>query len=250
MLTQPFVGFAALLAGLRLLLRPALWPYVIIPLLINTLIFGGLLWFAAGEFGGWVDHMVPTLPHWLAWLSWLLWLLFALVAGIVVFFTFSMVANIIGSPFNGLLAEAVERMLTGQEPPASGSLGQALREAPKAIMDELRKIGYFLLWAIPLLILFVIPGLNLAAPFLWALFSAWMLALEYADYPLGNHSMAFSDQRKLLRSKTLLAMGFGGTTMLATMIPLLNLIVMPAAVAGATKLWVEQLRPLAHSSKT
>ena len=192
--------------------------------------------------------MVPALPNWLAWLSWLLWLLFALLAGVVVFFTFTVIANIIGSPFNGLLAEAVERLLTGQEPPASGSLAEAVRDAPRAILDELRKLGYFLLWAIPLLILFWIPGLNLAAPFLWALFSAWMLALEYGDYPMGNHAMSFGEQRRLLRGKPLLALGFGGTTLLATMVPLLNLVVMPAAVAGATKLWVEQLKPLTHSS--
>lgn len=245
---HPLLGPAYLLKGLRLIARPALWPYVAIPLLINVILFGLLLWFAAGEFGGLVDRLLPALPHWLAWLGWLLWLLFALLAGVAVFFTFSLLANIVGAPFNGLLAEATERLLTGADAPAGGSLQQALRETPRALRDELRKLGYFALWALPLLLLSWVPGANLAAPLLWTLFSAWMLALEYADYPLGNHGLRFDEQRRMLRGRPLLALGFGGAALFAAMVPLLNLIVMPAAVAGATQLWVEQLRPIQPSA--
>lgn len=241
---HPLLGPAYLMKGLRLIARPALWPYVAIPLVINVVIFGLLLWFAAGEFGGIVDRLLPSLPHWLAWLSWLLWLLFALLAGVVIFFTFSLLANIVAAPFNGLLAEAAERLLTGSGAPPGGSLKQVLLETPQALRDEFRKLGYYVLWALPLLLLFWLPVVNLLAPLLWAVFTAWMLALEYADYPLGNHGLRFSEQRRMMRGKPLLALSFGGTTLLATMIPLLNLIVMPAAVAGATLMWVEQLRPV------
>ncbi|MEZ5582290.1 MAG: hypothetical protein R3F37_05475 [Candidatus Competibacteraceae bacterium] len=43
----------------------------------------------------------------------------------------------------------------------------------------------------PLLVLFVIPGVNVIAPLLWLVFGAWMLALQYADYPMGNHGLRF-----------------------------------------------------------
>lgn len=240
-LRQPLSGFGYLLAGLRLLLRPTLWPYVLLPLGVNVLVFGLLLWLAAGQFGALVDSLLPTLPDWLSWLAWLLWLLFGLTAAILVFFTFTLVANFIAAPFNGLLAEAVERLLTGTAPPGGG-LRQALREAPQTLADELRKMGYFLLWAIPLGLLFLVPLLNLAAPLLWALFSAWLLALQYLDYPLGNHGLRFAAQRQRLRQQPLLGLGFGAAVLLATLIPLLNLLVMPAAVAGATRLWVERLQ--------
>jgi len=240
-LRQPLSGFGYLLAGLRLLLRPALWPYLLLPLGVNVLVFGALLWLAAGQFGALVDSLLPTLPDWLAWLAWLLWLVFGLVAAILVLFTFTLVANFIAAPFNGLLAEAVERLLTGAAPPGGGSLHQALREAPQALADELRKMGYFLLWAIPLGLLFLVPLLNLAAPLLWALFSAWLLALQYLDYPLGNRGLRFAAQRARLRRRPLLGLGFGAAVLLATLIPLLNLVVMPAAVAGATRLVLEQL---------
>lgn len=67
-----------------------------------------------------------------------------------------------------------------------------------------------------------------------------MLALEYADFPLGNHGLGFTDIRNKLAEKRFLALGFGGAVMLGTMIPLFNFIVMPVAVAGATAMRVEQ----------
>lgn len=249
MQNNPISGAGYLLRGFALLNRPGVRRYVILPLLINLLLFAALFMLGGHYLGEGIDYLMNKLPDWLRWLSWLFWLIFALTAAVVMFFTFSLVANFIGSPFNGYLAEAVEQQLTGHKPPDSGK--PFMVEVKQALGSELRKYGYFLLWVVPLLILFVIPGLNLIAPFLWALFGAWMLAVEYGDYPMGNHGLHFPDQRRHLRGQRWLSLGFGGAVMLATMIPLLNFLVMPAAVAGATALWVERLgkQRLGHKNK-
>jgi len=242
MLGQPFIGANGLLRGFALLTTSGLRRFVILPLLINILVFTASIWVLVQQFTPLVDKWISYLPGWLDWLEWLFWIIFAIAAILLVFYTFALVANLIAAPFNGLLAEAVEKHLTGQPLPPSGSLITVVKDFPAAIFDELRKLLYFLLRAIPLLILFWIPLVNLAAPFLWLLFSAWMLAVEYCDYPMGNHNLRFKEQRALLGRKKLLSLGFGGTTLLGTMIPLLNFFVMPAAVAGATSLWVTQLK--------
>ncbi|MDH5786038.1 MAG: sulfate transporter CysZ [Chromatiales bacterium] len=240
MLAKPVTGAVALLQGLSLLNTSGLRRFVVMPLLINIVLFIGSIYVLASQFTVLVDEWLTYLPEWLHWLEWLFWVLFALTALLLVFYTFSIIANIIAAPFNSLLAEAVEKHLTGQPLPSNGSLIDAFKQAPKAITDELRKLGYMLVLAIPVLILsFVIAPI---APFLWALFGAWMLALEYGDYPMGNHNIRFPDQRARLRQNKLLSLGFGGATLAATMIPLVNFLVMPAAVAGATKLWVTQLK--------
>lgn len=242
MLAQSLTGAAALLKGVRLMMQPGLRRFVVIPVAINVLVFGLSLWVLTAQFSALVTEWVAALPGWLEWLEWLFWLVFGIAALLLVFYTFSIVANLIAAPFNGLLAEAVENHLTGQPLPGGGSLIDALKEAPVALFDELRKLGYFALRAIPLLILFWIPLLNLAAPLLWLLLSAWMMMIEYGDYPMGNHGLRFADQRQRLRQHKLLGFGFGGATLFATMIPLVNFLVMPAAVAGATALWLEQLK--------
>ena len=241
MLKQVFTGARCFIQGLGLLARPGIKRFVLIPLSINIAVFAALFAVLAGQFGELIDWMMPELPAWLGWLSYLLWLVFALLAGIVLFFSFSVVANIIAAPFNAILAEAVERHLTGREPPPGSGIAQALREAPAAIVDELRKVLYYVVWAIPFLVLFVIPGVNLLAPLAWALFSAWMLAVQYCDFPLGNHGLKFTEQRARLRQRRGLAYGFGAMSLLATLIPVFNFLVMPTAVAGATALVTRHL---------
>ena len=233
-------GAGYFVRGIRLIGRRGVRRYVAIPLLINAFLFAGLIYFGASQFGLFLEWL---LPDWIDWLQWILWPIFGLTCLLIVFFSFALVANLVAAPFNGLLAEAVERSLTGMD--SIDDLGgtRFAEELWRGLASEVRKLTYALLRAIPALLLFLIPGINVIAPFVWMAFSAWMLAVEYADYPMGNHGIAFPEQRKRLANRRLLSLGFGGTVMLALIVPLLNFVVIPAAVAGATAMWVEQLRP-------
>ena len=237
---EQLFAFSYLFRGLRVLNKPGVRLYVVIPLLLNFFIFALLIWAGMSYFGGFLDWLMPDSESSGLWvlLSWLFWIIFFLAAWVIVFYTFTIVANIVAAPFNSLLAEAVEYHLTGVKAP--GSLMSAVKEFLPSIKAELGKLIYMLLWSIPLLILFVIPGVNLIAPFLWFAFSGWMMGLQYLDYPFANHGTFFSQQRKQLKGQRLRTTSFGGGIMVATMIPLVNFFVMPAAVAAATILWVER----------
>ena len=234
-------GAQYLFTGLGWITRPRLRSFVLIPLLINIVLFGGATWWGFQKFGALMQRLLEYLPDWLSWLTWLLWPVFAIVVLIVVFYTFTLVANLIASPFNGLLAERVETLLRPDRAlPETGPLWKEIARAP---LVELTKLLYFVAWAVPLLILFLIPGVNAAASFLWMAFSAWMLALQYTDYPMGNHGIAFKQQRLKLADRRLLVLGFGFAVLLVTLIPVLNFVAMPASVIGATLMWVEQFQP-------
>jgi CysZ protein len=60
------------------------------------------------------------------------------------------------------------------------------------------------------------------------------MALEYLAYPLENQGVLFSEQKNLVKSVRLGALSFGGLAVLGLTIPVLNIIVAPAAVIGAT----------------
>jgi CysZ protein len=233
---NPLTGAAYLIRGLELVLRPRLRRYVVVPALINAVLFTAVIYFGAG----WIwDFSRDLLPDWLDWLAFVLVPVFVLLSAVAVFFTFTLVANLIASPFNGMLAEAVEARLTGHEPDAA-SLGKIMHDAGAAIGSELRKLGYILVRIIPLLVLFLVPVVG---PAIWAVFSAWMLTISFVDYPMGNHGHTFPEQRRLLGEQRWLALGFGLAVMGAMAVPIVNFIVMPCAVAGATAMWVEALAP-------
>lgn len=71
-----------------------------------------------------------------------------------------------------------------------------------------------------------------------------MMSLQFIDYPMDNHHLPFREVPEACAARRLSTIGFGGTVALLSGIPFLNLIVIPAAVIGATLLWCEELRAL------
>ena len=144
--------------GLKLVLSPGLRLFVLLPLLINLVLFVGLIYFAGHQFSLWVDTLMPTLPNWLSFLNYVLWPLFVVLVALMVFFTFTMLANIIAAPFNGFLSEKVEAVARGVDTSPPFSWGELAAMVPRTLAREMRKLGYFLPRAIALLILSFIPA--------------------------------------------------------------------------------------------
>lgn len=234
------IGYA--LEGFSLVRARGVLRYALIPLLVNMLLFGAGIWFGAAAFGDFIDWLLPA---WLdvALVRALLWVVFATAAALVAFLAFTLLANLIAAPFNGLLADRAERHLRGERG-AEGEQRGLVAEVGASFGAELRKLVYLAAWSLPLLALFLVPAVNLLAPLLWLAFGAWMLALEYVDCPLGNHGVVFGRGRRLIARRRATALGFGATVMVLTAIPGLNLVIMPVAVAGATALYVNELAAL------
>lgn len=237
-------GFDHLMEGFRLIRKPGLRLFVIIPLAINILIFSILIGATVSQFSDWIEAVMSWIPDWLSFIRWVLWPLAVTLILTVVMYTFSIIANLIASPFNGLLAEKAEELLTGEEVPGYETIGQALLSFPKSLTRELAKIIYYLPLALAVLILSFIPVVNAAAPVLWFLLGAWMMAIQYCDYPMDNHQKGFGIMKKAIREKRLTSFGFGASVMVGTMIPILNFFIMPAAVCGATAYWAKELKEL------
>ena len=239
MLADISTGTRALARAFSLLNLPGVRIYVVIPLLINLLLFGFLIWYGYSLFTPFVAWLMSFVPGFLEFLETLIWLFFGVLAAMTVFFAFTPVANIIAAPFNALMSEKIEIQLTGR---AVSSDISFMKMAIDAIGSQLRKLGYIALWALGLFLVSLIPGINLIAPVLWVVFGSWLLSLEYFDYPMGNHDIVFSEQKHRLSQRRGISLGFGGGVMIMTSIPIVNFFAMPVAVAGATLLWVEQFQ--------
>ena len=235
----PLSGPAFFLEGLKKIADPALRWFVLWPLLINIIVFSGIIYWASQQFSVWMDTLIGWLPGWLSFLEYALWPLFFLGIVGVVFFTFTVIGNLIASPFNALLAEKVQRMEGAQLPDMA--LKDWLVVVPKSIGRELRKLQYYLPRAIGLLILSFIPLVNLVAPILWFLFNGWMMAVQYCDYAADNKMVSFTDMMSRLKQDRAGVWGFGATVSLVMLVPFINLLIMPTAVVGSTLLWERRI---------
>lgn len=228
--------------GFRLIWRPGMRRFVLIPVLVNVLVFAVIASVGGHYFSTWVDRAVAWLPDWLGFVAWILWLLFAVLFLLVLVYGFVFLSNLFGSPFYGLLSEKVEELLTGQAPDSPLTVKTILMTVPRSLWREVQKLGYYLPRVLLIFVLGFLPLLQLAAPVVSALFVAWMMAVQFVDFPADNRGIPFPRMRRSLARRRVLAGSFGGCVFLATLVPILNLFAMPAAVAGGTALWIRELR--------
>ena len=231
------------LKGLILITKSGIRIWVVIPLLINISLFSILTYYSLLYFPIMLDNVITylQLPNWewiFAIIRWIMLPLFIVFAMITFFFTFTFLANLISEPFNGALSRAVEKYITGRKVESSSE--SIFKIVIGFIGEKLEKLWYYFKWIVLLIIISFIPIINIISPILWFLFSAWVAALEYADPVLSNHGYSVPEQRKLLAKKPMLTLGFGISILVAIFIPIINFLVMPAAIAGATYMWLQQ----------
>ncbi len=234
-------GAGFMVRGFAMLRRPRIRRLAAAPFAAAIAALGAAVWAGAALFSRLLDWLLGTIPTWLQWLEPVLWVLFAVGAAAAFVVLFGAIASLASSPFNGPLAAAVEELATGRAPP-SASWGETVRGAPRMLLGEAAKVVYTLGWTGGALVLFLIPGINVAAPALWLLCAAWVTAFSFSDYGLANHGVGLRRARQLLRRRWGAAIGFGGAALLCFAVPLLNLLAVPAAVCGGTLLAVHVRR--------
>jgi len=240
-------GFRYLIEGTKLLTQPGMKRFVLIPLIANIIVFIFLTTLLIQYFSAVTQYFSDFLSGW-AWLAYFAAIIATILSGLAAFiilliygYSFNIITNIIAAPFYGMLAEKIENRLTGNVLPNETIASITIR----TIKREMVKLWYFIsrgfLVTFGLFILAFIPLLNFLVPILAILWGAWVLTLQYVDYPADNNQMSFSELRKQIKSKRYSTIGFGAAILLGSIIPVINIFIMPTAVAGGTLFWINEL---------
>ncbi|WP_239923559.1 sulfate transporter CysZ [Agaribacterium haliotis] len=239
-------GARYMFEGARLLLHPKLRPYILVPLIVNCVLFIVLtsvllsyFWTVFNEGSSWIPESIQP---WVAPFAWFVWFIVGVLFLIVYGYSFNVITNIIAAPFYGLLAESVERVLTGQGPPEESLSAMIFRTLGREFSKLMYFLGRGLLIILVMVLVGFIPLVQVLAPLIGMLWGAWSMAIQYADYPADNHQLPFSRTRLALWNRMASTFGFGSCLMTCSVIPIVNIFAMPAAVAGGTLFWLKELK--------
>lgn len=171
------------------------------------------------------DNVFWTLVYWLA-------------KGVMYVFTFiflmvsyMLLLNVISSPIYDFVSAAVERDLT------DGQVHEInLWQSIMLIKEELKKALFIAAVSLGVL---VIPGVNVLSPFITAFLVGW----DFYDFTFARKGWTFQQRLVCVIKNPWSVMGLG----VWLMIPGVQLVIMPLAVAGGTILAVEDLRFLGTS---
>ncbi len=180
-------GVPALLRGVNapfrglgyLTTHPSLWLWVIIPLILNSVLFGTVL---AWTINNLADYMPSFDEPWWPWMEWarvslgiLLEAMLYAAGFIAAFLTTLLLAGVINSPFYDFLSEKTEVLWFEAKDP-----GRGLRALPMDIMRSIRAAASVALRQfLVLLVLFPLSFTAIGAP-LFAI--AGMYYAGYAQY--------------------------------------------------------------------
>ncbi len=147
---------------------------------------------------------------------------------------FTALTLLIGQPFYEAISKNVEDKLGGVPGEINVSFWRTL---PRSIVDSLRLITKTIAFGIPVFLIGLVPIIGQVAAFLLgAMVGGWVLALELSSVPFERRGLRYRDRRLMLRARRPMALGFGIASFICFLIPLGAVLVMPAAVAGATLL--------------
>jgi len=221
-LTYPFRGIGYFLG------RPALWKYFAAAFAINVVLFGVLTWLFVHYRADVIDAILPA--KWWGWVrTGLGWLITAAVA-VAGLFLFTIVGNILASPFLDAMTERILREL-GEPLPAPRGPWRALG---RALVNQSLKLLIFGAVQVALLFLHLIPGVGSVLHAVLSSFAGVVfLGFEYLDYPLDARGLSVPDRFAWLGRRLGATLGFGAVLFPVLLIPFVGYVLLPLSVAGA-----------------
>lgn len=216
-------GLATPLRALRFSVgHPSLWLFMLMPMTISVLFFGAMGWvlyhFSVDIKGAIVDSLPKFLGPFLAWIAMgLVWF----VAAILAYFGFSLVGNVLASPFNDVLAKKVLRLRGFEIREEDGLVRGAFRA-----MRETASMSLFKLVA---MLLLLIPGLQPLSLIWLPLF----IGIDFYDYPWSYLRRGTLKKLGRLKVDGPNFIGFAAAFALLFSVPLVSLLLLPFAVVGA-----------------
>ncbi|MBP2706660.1 EI24 domain-containing protein [Microbispora sp. RL4-1S] len=223
--------------------HPRWWLFGLLPALVATVLYAVALVWLGTHATDLAARVTPFADGW-GWRD-----AFRTLVGIMIFvmglglavLTFTAVTLAIGEPFYEKLSEKVEEDLGGIP---AGDETPFWRSFLRSLRDSVVTLLYVLMFAIPLFALGFVPVIGqTVVPVVGALVSGFFLAAELTALALERRALRRRQRFALLRSNMALTLGFGVPFFLAFMVPLLSVVVMPAAVAGAAMLVRGRLAP-------
>ena len=206
--------------------HPSLWSYIMLPLVLNTLLFAGIVWGLATYAADWMPDLSEAWPAWIDWLreatGWMLGFVLWAVAILAGFFLTLVLSSIVNAPFYVMLSEATENVHFGRKDPGRPwsafvvDLVRSLRAALSLVMRQ----------AVVMLILFALSFTAVGAP-LFVAAGFYYAGLGQVDVILSRKLYPAGRRTAWARKHILLVMGMG---VIVSFVPLL----LPFGIVGST----------------
>lgn len=230
------------------------WHYVIIPGIINAVVFY-LFWrWLSASVSGWVDGVItpdctdaegvwawfcPTVSFLSGALEWLVGMFIYIGMVGIYLSVYKNLILIVFSPIISFLIEKVDQKVNGVEEPFS--LEQFLKDTVRGVVIAIRNLLLEGLCVVALFIMGFIPVLNLVQPLLLFVVGAYFLGFGMMDYSLEIKRVNARNSIGYIRANKSMAVGIGTVFQLMFLIPFVGWMLAPTFSAVAAYFAIQKL---------
>lgn len=242
------VSVKAYFKVLPFVLKHQIWSFFLLPIILNSLLFFGLVYFAMSM----SSEISEKMSMYLMGLDWISssWFSFALEFGIsyllkLVLFYFlwqfyQLLSLIFLSPLFSYLSEQVQEALTGVK--HDFSIDQFGKDVIRGVIIALRNIFYQLVWMLILYVLVIfIPIFAPLLPLALFMLGGYYYGFTMIDYRSEVMRMDTKQSRFFVKKHRYLALGNGMVFQMILFIPVVGTIFAPSFALVAAALGIEEL---------
>jgi len=245
MLKEIGLSFSTYFQALAFIQNNRLWSYIIIPAIINLLLFIGasiLVWQYTGLLSGWlvnltsIDSMSGDAGSILAWII-------GAIVKVLSFFIYIKLYRyailLLSAPALALLAEKTQELLTGVSYPFN--FAQLLKDVFRGLGITLKNLIKELAFTIPLYLLALIPIITPFATVLILLIESYFVGFSMIDYRNEFRRLSARESSHIIKKHRGLAIGNGLAFNLLLLIPVMGVLLAPPLGAVAAGLAANQV---------
>lgn len=236
-------GMTAFLRGTRLLIdHPRLCLALVLPVVVNTLLYAGLVYLAITHAGGWIDQFFDDRTEWYwTWTGarYVSWLVSISLIAVLSFFSFVPVGALLTAPFSDLASQRVEDILLPGESPAYGGVGGIVHVWALAAWHAVIRFGFLVALYPILFVLQFVPLLGQAAAILMSGLLIFVLSWEGLEYSMARRRLGLRAKLRCLEQHRARTLGLGAGAFLLLLIPFTALFVFPLLAVSGTVLYCE-----------
>jgi len=228
-------GAASLLLGIRMLLneaglRAVLWRMIFLLVVLMLLLTGGVYWLAGYVAAMWLPEGDAWYWQLVSWFVWLLTILLALVSGVV---SYSILASAVAAPWLDELAARTEALAGIQ---VSGIEASWHLQILHSLANSIRPLAGLLGMGFIALPCLLIPLLgHFLAVGIWSYAGIRFLNFELMDAPASRRGWDFAARKSEQNARRFYYIGFGAMAMALMLVPVVNLLVVPAGVVALSR---------------
>ena len=234
----------------KLISKNNLWGYVLLPGLINLVLFSITIWIGweySKKLTSWLMEIIGIEA--IAIASWgfiktvvhyLFLLLFRLMSFLFYMFIYKYVVLIIMAPVLAILSEKTDEIISGNRYPFK--LGQFLKDVLRGIIIALRNLGIELFLIIVLFFTSFIPVIGLLSPLLIIIVECYFYGFSMIDYSNERQKLTVRQSTAFIGGHKGVAIANGAMFYLLWLVPLFGLMVAPSYGVVAAAIAADKIR--------